>query len=140
AHEIDLRVRELRLVERLLGDRLVERGLIGHRVYPGQHVALLDVLALDIVDAQERAVDERGDIGRVERLGGADAVEIDRHFGGLRGSGDDRNWTTGVAPAGESLLLLLDLPAAEYRQAADDERADKGNSHQSPKDRFHRKP
>src|SRR5262249_20912027 len=139
AHEIDLRVRELRLVERLLGDRLVERGLIGHRVYPGQHVALLDVLALDIVDAQERAVDERGDIGSVERLGGADAVEIDRHVGGLRGSGDDRDWAAGVAPAGES-LLLLDLPAAEYRQAGDDERADEGNPHQSPKNRFHRKP
>ena len=59
ALEVALGILELDLIESLLGDRLVELGLIRRGVYLGQHVALPDLLALLEIDAQDAAIDLR---------------------------------------------------------------------------------
>ena len=80
ALEVALGVGELRLVERLLGDRLVELGLIGGRIDQGEHVTALHVLALLELDAEDLAVDLRAHRYGVARLGRADAIEVDGHI------------------------------------------------------------
>ena len=84
ALEIAPGVGELHLVERLLGDGLVELGLVGGGIDLGQHVAALDVLPFLEIDAEDAAVDLRPHGHDVARLGGADAVEIDGHVGNAR--------------------------------------------------------
>src|SRR5512139_2791235 len=59
AVKINLRVRELRFVLRLLGHRLSELRLIDDGVDLGQQVTLLDVVAFLEVDAEKFAVDLR---------------------------------------------------------------------------------
>ncbi len=68
AGEIEAGIGERRLVLRLLGDRLVERRLVGARIDMRQHLALGDVLALLEVDVEQRAVHHRLDGDGVERL------------------------------------------------------------------------
>ena len=122
ALEIDPGVGQQRLVLRLLGDGLVELRLVGGRVDARQHVALLDVLAFLEVDAEQLAVDLRAHGDGVERLGGADRVEIDRHVGALgrrrpapapgrrRRSGRAR-CAAAAAPAGTEYIARAPPPA-----------------------------
>ena len=53
ALEVALGVGELRLVERLLGLRLVELGLVGGGIDQRQHVAALDLLPFLELDAED---------------------------------------------------------------------------------------
>ena len=53
ALEVALGVGELRLVERLLGQRLVELRLVGGGIDQRQHVAALDVLPFPELDAED---------------------------------------------------------------------------------------
>ncbi len=91
ARQIVLGVGEHRLVLRLLGDRLIELGLIDGRIDARQHVALLDVLAFLETHAEELAVDLRAHRHGVERLHRADGVEIDRHVGAFRRGDENRH-------------------------------------------------
>ena len=104
AIEIDLGIGELRFVLRLLGDRLVELRLIDDGIDARQHVALLDVLAFLEVDAEQLAVDLRTHGHGVERLDGADGVEIDRHIGAGRGGDEHRHRPLGGEAAAAPLL------------------------------------
>ena len=67
ALEVEPGIGELRLVLRLLGDRLIELRLVGGRIDLGEHVAALDVLAFLESDADELAVDLRAHRHGVER-------------------------------------------------------------------------
>ncbi len=104
AIEIDLGVGEYRFVLRLLGHRLIELRLIGGGIDARQHVALLDVLAFLEVDAEQLAVDLRAHGHGVERLDGADGVEIDRHVGFGRGGDQHRHRPAFGAEAAAALL------------------------------------
>ena len=81
----------MRFVLRFLRDRLIVGGLVGDGIDLGEHEALSDVLAFGEGDLDELAVDLRAHRYGVERLCGADAVEIDRHIGGLRSDREHRH-------------------------------------------------
>ena len=81
------------LVLRLLGDRLIERRLIGPRIDLHENVALLDHLALLEGDLDDLAIDAAADENGLVRLHGAEPVQIDREVGLFRlcdGDGDGR--------------------------------------------------
>ena len=107
AFEIEPRVGERRLVQRLLRHRLIVGGLIGGGIDLRQHVAALDVLAFGVVDAEQLAVDLRPHRHGVQRPDGADAVEIDRHVGPLGQGRDDRDRPVIAAAAAAKARLLL---------------------------------
>jgi len=73
----------LRFVLRLLGDGLVVRGLMGHGVDLGEDESLLHILPFDECNLDQLAVHLRTHGHGVERLRGADTVEIDRDIGGF---------------------------------------------------------
>ena len=104
ADKIVLGVGELRLVLRLLGDGLVELGLVGGRIDAREHVALLDVLAFLEIDRDQLAVDLRAHGHGVERFDGADRLQIDRHVGGLGGGDQHRHRSFGGETAAPLLL------------------------------------
>ncbi len=90
ASEIELRVGEIGLVLRFLGDGLVERGLKRSRVDLGQKIALLDHLALVKGDLHDLAVDTGAHENGVIGLDLSDALENDREIRALdRRHGDD---------------------------------------------------
>ena len=91
-----LRIVELRFVERLLGDRLVELRLVGDGIDLRQDIAALDVLAFLEIDGEDLAVDLRAHGDRVAGLGRADPFEPNRHVGDPRLGGDDRHRTVGA--------------------------------------------
>ena len=98
ALEVALGVGELRLVQRLLGDRLVELRLEGHRVDLRQHVALLDLLAFLEIDRHDLAVDLRAYGDQVAGLGGADAFQPYGHVGELGLRRHHRHGPVGTRP------------------------------------------
>ena len=77
ALEVALGVCEQRLVERLLGDRLVEDRLKWPRIDLQEEIALLDHLAFLEGDLVDLAVDARADGHRVPALHDAQAIEVD---------------------------------------------------------------
>ena len=83
AGEIELGVGDSGLVLRLLGDRLIERGLKRSGVDLGQKVALLDHLAFIEGDLHDLPVDSRPDKHGVVCLNLPDALEHDRKVGAL---------------------------------------------------------
>ena len=90
--EHQARVVELRLVLRLLGDRLVELCLVGPGIDLGEHVAGLDILALREKNLVNRAVHARPYRHRVEGLHRAKTIQVDRdislgHHPGHHGHG-----------------------------------------------------
>src|SRR6266853_984585 len=96
ALEVDLRISELRFVECLFGDCLVELGLIRSRIDLRQNVTGLDILTFPEIDAYDGTVDLATNCDHVERPDSADAVQVfwyvaDRRLLGKHG---DR----GVAP------------------------------------------
>ena len=107
ALEVAPGVGELRVVERLLGDRLVELGLVGHGIDARQHVALLDVLALLELHRQDLTVDLRAHRHGIARLRGADALQPDRDVLDLRLGCDDRHRAVRPASAAALALALL---------------------------------
>jgi hypothetical protein len=83
----------LRLVLRLLRDRLIERGLIGARIDLHENVALLDHLALLEGDLDDLAIDAAADENGLVGLHGAEPAQIDGEIGLFRlrdGDGDGR--------------------------------------------------
>ena len=114
-------------VERLLGSRLVELRLIGGRIDHGEDVAALDLLAFLEIDAEDAAIDLRPYRHSIARLGGSDAVEIQRHIGDA-GRGDQHgHWA--VAHLGASPATRLLLRAWQHRCIDDSsgDRADDGD-------------
>ena len=109
AVEIDLGVGELGFVLRLLGQHLVERGLIGGRIDARQHVAFFDVLAFLEGDADQFAVDLRAHGNGIERFDRPDGVEIDRHVGLGGGGGEHRHRPARRAEAAATLRRGADL-------------------------------
>ena len=67
------------MVLRLLGLGLIERGLEQARIDLGQHVALLDVLALGEQHLLQLAVDLRVDADGERGLHRAEPGQVDRH-------------------------------------------------------------
>ena len=78
ALQVQLGVGEVGLVLRLLGLRLIERGLEGPGIDLGQEVALLDELAFLEGDLVDLAIDAGSDQDGVEGLHGSKAGQIDR--------------------------------------------------------------
>ncbi len=78
AREIELRVGEIGLVLRFLGDGLIERGLKRPGVDLGQKIALLDHLAFVKADLHDLAVDAGADENGVVGLDLPDALKDDR--------------------------------------------------------------
>ena len=128
AFEIALGVGELRLVQRLLGDRLVELRLIGGRIDLGEQVAFLDVLAFLEIDAEDVAIDLRPNGDSVPGLRRANTVEVDRDIAdaglgcddGHRVIGPGFRTTAAAQPAG----LLLGCIATEIVEAGPEHRQD----------------
>ena len=90
ASEIELRVGEIGLVLRFLGDGLVERGLKRSGVDLGQKIALLDHLAFVKADLHDLAVDTGAHENGVVGLDLSNALENDREIRALdRRHGDD---------------------------------------------------
>ncbi len=108
ALEIELGVGELCLIQRLLGDGLVELRLVGDGIDVRQHVAALHVLAFLEVNGENLAVDLRADGDGVAGLGRADPFEPHRHIGDTRLHGDDRDRAICAAGAAPPALTLLD--------------------------------
>jgi hypothetical protein len=106
ALEVEPGVGQLRLVLRLFCDRLIVRGLVGHRIDPGEDESLLDILPFNECNLDQLAVHLRTHGHGVERLRGADAVEIDRDIGGLRRRCKHRNRFARRAAAAASLESL----------------------------------
>ena len=112
ARQVQPGVGKLRLVLRLLGHRLIQRRLVDARVDLRQHVAFLHVLAFLEVHRDQRAVDHRLDGDGVERLHGAEPIQIDRHVLLLGGRDQHRDRLVGVAlraawppgPAGQNQI------------------------------------
>jgi hypothetical protein len=89
ALQVELRVLEVRLVLRLLRERLIEGCLIRTRIDLDENVALLDHLALFKFDFSDLAVDAAAHRDGVVRFHGAEPVQIDGEIGLLRqGNGD----------------------------------------------------
>jgi hypothetical protein len=80
AREVLARGDELRLVLCLFGLGVIERRLIEARIDQGQHVALLDLLALGEQDFLQLTVDLRMDADCQRALHGAESGRIDRHI------------------------------------------------------------
>jgi hypothetical protein len=78
ARQIELLVGKQGFILRLLRHRLIVLCLIDHRIDLAEHVALLDVLALDEIHRDQLAVDLRAHEHIVQRADRADCVEIDR--------------------------------------------------------------
>ena len=126
AVEIDLRVGELRFVLRLLRLRLIELRLIGSGIDAGQHVTLLDVVAFLEIDAEQLAVDLRADGDGIERLDGADGVEIDRHVRLGRRSDQHRHRSAfGAEPAAGYLWRRLGEDVDQRRGDRDEDQHDR---------------
>ena len=90
ASEIELRIGEIGLVLRFLGDGLLERGLKRSGVDLGQEIALLDHLAFVKADLHDLAVDTGAHENGVVRLDLSDALKNDREIRALdRRHGDD---------------------------------------------------
>ena len=101
---------ELRLVLRLLGLGLIERGLERSWVDDREHVARLDPLSLDKVHALQLAVHLAMDRDRVGGLHRAEALEINRYV--LRpdlGDGDRYRRRLLRCRSGRRLLLRLTI-------------------------------
>ena len=113
-HEVDPRVRQQRLVLRLLRHRLIERRLIGAGVDPRQHLSLGDLLALLEIDLQQLAVHHRLDGDGVERLHRPQRVEPDRHVALLRGRDEHRDRRV-RRPAGRGRRRLVRRPEPDRR-------------------------
>jgi hypothetical protein len=111
AREVGLRVGELHLVGVLLGQRLVELGLVAGWVDLGQEVALPDVLAFLEIDGKDLAVDLRLHGDRVARARRADAFQGDVEGAALGVRHEHRHRAVAAAPA-EGLLLAAALLAA----------------------------
>ena len=78
-HQIDPGVGQQRLILRLLGDGLIEGGLIVAGVDLRQDVALADHLTLGEFHRDQRAVDHGLDGNAIERLHRPQGVQHDRH-------------------------------------------------------------
>ena len=78
ARKILLRIDQLRLIVRFLGDGLIEDGFERRRIDPRQHVALAHLLALAEVDGNQLAGDLGADGDGVVGRHGAERVVIDR--------------------------------------------------------------
>ena len=83
AFQIAARIGQLRLVLCLFGQSLIKRGLIGFRVDLGQNITGFDGITVFEMQRDQASVDLRSDGDGVERLHGADAVELNRHIGPL---------------------------------------------------------
>ena len=91
ALEVALGIGEQRLVERLLGCGLVERGLEGPRVDLQQQIALLDNLAFPEADLVDLAIDAGADGHGVPGLRDAQPVEVDGQVLPIGGGDVDGN-------------------------------------------------
>ena len=127
--EVEPRIGELRLVLRLLGDRLVERRLIGGRIDLGEHVALGDLLAFVEIDAGELAVHLRLHGDGLQRARGADCFEIDRHVFFLRRRRQHRHRAARAGKAAAAARRVLRGAAA--RPFIDDDRGDHADQHEA---------
>jgi len=78
--EILLQSHKRRIILRLLGLGLIQRGPEQPRIDLGEHVVFLDVLAFLEKHVLQFAVDLRVDADREGRLRRAEAGEIDRHI------------------------------------------------------------
>src|SRR5262249_18163343 len=83
------------------------------------HEALGNVLPLDERHGNQLAVDLRAHRHGVERLGGADAVEIDRHIGNARLDRDHRYRVARVAATAALALAFAGLAAGLLLLLAD---------------------
>jgi hypothetical protein len=91
AVQIEPGIGKLRFVLGLLGDGLVECGLVGRGIDLGEHISRGHVLPFRERYVDDFAVDLRAHRHGVERFRGAHAVEIDRNIGRTRGSGEHGN-------------------------------------------------
>ena len=79
ARQIELEVRQLRLVGRLFSECCVKCCLIGARIDLHQDIARIDLLAFGVGDLVERAIHTGAHQHLLERLHLAEATQIDRH-------------------------------------------------------------
>src|SRR5262249_32599156 len=130
ALKVELGVGELRVVLLLLRDGLVVGGLIGCGIDFGENVSLVYVLPFLEQYLDQLAVNLRTYSNGIERLGGADADQIDRDIGCFRGDREHGDRVRpGPAAAGPALqrgLRLLPLRhVIDGGNARDDEGDDK---------------
>ena len=96
ALQIALGAVQLRAVLRFGADRLIERRLQRPRIDLRQQLAFLDHLALDEGHALQLPVDTRSDLGGVEGLHVAEALQIYRHVAARRQRDFDRDRVVGL--------------------------------------------
>jgi hypothetical protein len=80
AREIGLRVCELGLIAALVGDVLVELGLVGARIDLRQEVADVNGLSFGEIDLRDLSLDLTADDDGVVSDDRADALQVDRHI------------------------------------------------------------
>ena len=131
ARQIELLVGEQRFILRLLRHRLIVLRLVDRRIDFGEHVALLDVLALDEIDRHQLAVDLRAHGDRVQCADGADAIEIDRHVlypWRRRQHRHGKIARQAAATRAAAWLGLIGQPA-DIAEAAEDQQRDRQRHH-----------
>ena len=117
ALQIDPGVGERRLVLRLLRHRLVVLGLVDGGIDARQHVALVHLLTLGEVDADQPPVHLRPHGHRIERLNVADAFTVDRDgllpdgLDGHRDGAVDARCGAIAAALGRGRGILQPIPA-----------------------------
>ena len=89
--QVKLGIGERHLILRLLGNGLIERGLIGPRVDLRNQVSRLDKIALLEGDLDDLAVDPAFDSHGIERLHRTETGQQDRKVGLRRKRYGDRN-------------------------------------------------
>ncbi len=107
ALEITLGIVEQRFVQCLLGDRLVELGLVGGGIDLRQDVPALDVLPFLEIDREYLAVDLRAHRDGVAGFGRADPFEPDGNVGDVGLGGNDGHRAVGARPAPPPAVALL---------------------------------
>ena len=129
AREVEPLVGQLRLILRLLGDRLIVLRLIDHGIDFAEHVAFLDVLAFDEVDRDQLAVDLGAHDHIVQRAHRADAIEIDRHVLHPRRRRQHRDGKIARQVGAVAALLGLIRQPADVTEAAEDQERDRDRHH-----------
>ena len=134
--QIEAHVGKLRLVLRLLGDRLIELRLVDHRIDFAENIALLDLLPLGEVYGNQFAIDLRANQNIVQRTNRTDALEIDRHILNARRRRQHRDGEIGTRPVG-CLLLLLKRRPSDIAEAAKDQQRDENRNCTAARARRH---
>ena len=98
--------------------------MINRRIDLGEHVALLDVLALGEIHRHQLAIDLRAHRDSVQRADRADTFQIDRHVLHARRCRQHRHRQIGPRVAIAAAGLLLPGEPADVAEAAEDQQCD----------------